>query len=252
MNDIPDGFEALTWHGVSARVRPEARDWVEEALRRGETLSQAAERSQRRRAASRATAADDDGAPWIARSCHVGSRLTRLLSGSGVRRGEPAPFRALRTSEELRSRGLPTPRVVAAAVHPSGPEPRGELVTEGIPDALTLADVLFDPERTGVAGSADRKEALRETGNVIRKLARAGIHHPGLNAENVILRWYAAPDAHVIELEDCRTTTGPDPKAASAMRRGLLRSIRKLERKSGIRIPPNEREILEAAVDGRS
>lgn len=250
----PEAFEVLEGSAGRIWVRPEVRSWAEGALARSESLHERAARSpDARRMSGRGVvfalpAPEGDAEGWVVRHYERGGSVARFLGDRYVRGGEPRPFREARVSERVRELGIPTPRVLAAAVYRGAVAYRGDLVTGLIPEALELAEVLFDPERTGVAGSADRKEALREAGNLIRKMAAAGIRHADLNARNILLRWYAAPDGFVLDLDRCRLGSGPDPRGARAMAQRLLRSIRKLERKTGLRVPGNEREILWEAL----
>ena len=250
----PHGFQELEEGRATAWVRPEASEWVRNVLERGDTLHQAAARSAGvqemagRGAVWVFSAPEGDAPGWVARHYRRGGSVASLLGDRFLRSREPRPFLELRASEEVRGRGLPTPRVLAAAVYPRGLHYRGDLVTELVPDAMELAEVLFDPERTGVAGGADRKEALQEAGQLIRKMGEAGVFHPDLNARNVLLRWYAAPDALVLDLDRCRVGSAPDRDAAGRMLMRLVRSIRKLAGKTGIHVPENEIQVLREAV----
>ena len=113
------------------------------------------------------------------------------------------------------------------------------------------AHVLFDEPRIGLAGSVDRKEALRETGALIHRMGRAGVHHPDLNAKNVLLSWSGgAPVGYVLDLD--RASVGPKQANVGAMVRRLLRSIRKFERRTGLEIPASEKELLVDVAHGGS
>ncbi len=254
--DPPDGFRTLSLDGTVVWVRPETVGWVELALERAGTLHQAAARTPDARAMEgRGTTwsipSPDDEPGWAVRHYRRGGRMAALLGDRYLRRGLPRPFQELRTSEEVRARGLPTPRVVAASVYPAGPFYRGDLVTELVPDALELGEILFDPERTGVSAAGDRKEALRETGRLVRKMAEAGVFHPDVNVRNVLLQWYGAPDGWVLDLDKCRVRRGRDRAGAARMGRRLLRSVRKWERITGTRLPESEKQVFRDSLEGR-
>jgi len=193
------------------------------------------------------------GAPpgrWFVRHYRRGGALGRLLGDRYLRVGLPRPFREVRASEAARARRVPTPRVVAAVTYLHGPVYRADLAVRWIPEAIELGDLLFDPERRGLSGAADRKEALREAGILIRRLARAGIQHRDLNAHNILLRWSGgAPEAYVVDLDRCRITEEPAPGAIPGMRARLIRSIRKLERREGLEVPWGEFDVLVRASE---
>lgn len=261
----PDGFRALETEGARAWVRPEARSWAAGAIEEEGSLHRAAARDPRsRRIDGRGPvyvvpAAPDEveaalgrpGGGWVVRRYRRGGLAARLLGERYLRWGTPRPFRETRASVAARARRLPTPRVVAAAVYPKGFFYRGDLVTIEIPDAVELADVLFDPERRGVAGAVDRKEALAAAGVLIRRAARAGVYHPDLNARNILLQWSGgAPDAWLVDLDRCRVGEGSAPEAARPMHARLIRSIRKLEKKRDLQVPEGELRVLARAVRG--
>ncbi|MDX1567343.1 MAG: lipopolysaccharide kinase InaA family protein [Longimicrobiales bacterium] len=244
-----------------ARVlaRPEARSWVETALDRHETLHRAASsakggiRMEGRGTVYAVPAPPDEieaalgsgEGRWAIRHYRRGGWVAPLLGDRYLKVGTPRPFQELRVSDEVRRRKLPTPRVVAAAVYPSGIFYRGDLVTVYIPDSLELAEVLFDPRRRGVSSSIDRREAMAETGSLIRRMADTGVEHVDLNARNILLRWSGrAPEAHLLDLDRCKLRDGPLPRAARSMHDRLLRSIRKLEKKTDLRVAPGEIKAL--------
>ncbi|MFP3947693.1 MAG: lipopolysaccharide kinase InaA family protein [Gemmatimonadota bacterium] len=249
-----------------ARVlaRPEARSWVEAALDRHETLHRAASRAKDGiRMEGRGTVYAVPAPPdeieavlgsgegrWAVRHYRRGGWMAPLLGDRYLNVGAPRPFEELRVSDEVRRRRLPTPRVVAAAVYPAGIMYRGDLVTVYIPDSLELAEVLFHPRRQGVSSSIDRREAMTEAGSLIRRMADAGVEHVDLNARNVLLRWSGrAPEAHLLDLDRCRLADGPLPRAADAMCDRLMRSIRKLEKRTDLGLAPGEIKALTKGLE---
>lgn len=261
----PDGFVEVVREGARVWARPEARRWAERALDTHGTLHRAARRTpgavtrEGRGTVYAVPAAPDEveealgrvGGRWAVRHYRRGGLVARVLGDRYLRIGAPRPFREAEVSEAVRALGIPTPRVVAAAVYPAGIFYRGDLVTRWIPDALELAQVLFDPERRGVGGSVDRRDALAEAGGLIRRMARAGVRHPDLNAKNVLLEWSGSvPDAYLLDLDRCTVSEGPAPGAADAMRERLLRSLRKFEKRADLEVPPGELRALERGVTG--
>lgn len=262
----PEGFVELRHDGARLLVRPEARSWAESAVSGHGTLHRAAARESGGRSVEGRdpvylvearpdeveAVLDADPGRWAVRHYRRGGAVAPLLGDRYLRVGEPRPFLELRASEVARSRRIPTPRVIAAAVYPAGPFYRGDLVTKYVENAVQLARVLFDPDRRGLAATVDRRQALAETGALIRRMAAAGLHHPDLNARNVLLQWKGqAPDAWVVDLDRCRFEPDPVEGAADAMEARLVRSIRKLEKKSDLpAVPEGDLRTLSRAVDG--
>lgn len=261
----PEGFVELRREGARAIVRPEARGWAERALSGHGSLHRAAARESGgehlegrgpvylvpARADEVEAALDASPGRWAVRHYRRGGAVARFLGDRYLRLGEPRPFRELKASEAARARRIPTPRVVAAAVYPAGIFYRGDLVTRYVEGAVELAQVLFDPDRRGLSGTVDRRQALAEAGALIRRMAAAGLHHPDLNARNVLLEWTGqAPDAQVVDLDRCRVEPDPIPGAADAMHARLLRSIRKLGKSVDLPVPEGDLRALARGVGG--
>ena len=172
------------------------------------------------------------GPRWVVRRYFRGGFM-KALGDRLLRGGRPRSFVEVENSARIEELGFSTPRIVAAAVYPSGLLYRADLVTEFVPHARTLADVLFgktDPSGGRTTGDA-RREALACTAHLITSLSKAGVHHRDLNAENVLI----ARDANhvhatLLDLDGCRVAGPGSPVDAGGLRRRLARSIRKLER----------------------
>ncbi len=247
----PAGFDVVTRGSATVWVRPEARAWIESVLTTAPTLHAAGVRLGSAEMAGRAPVYEVPTSlgVWVIRHFVRGGSVASLLGDRYAALGTPRPFTETVTSETVRLRGIETPRVVAAAAYRAGIWYRGDLVTELVPGAEELAHVLFDEPRVGLAGSVDRKEALRETGALIHRMGRAGVHHPDLNAKNVLLSWSGgAPVGYVLDLD--RASAGSKQVEVGAMVRRLLRSIRKFERRSGLEIPASEKELLVDVAHG--
>jgi 3-deoxy-D-manno-octulosonic acid kinase len=163
----------------------------------------------------------------------------RVFGDRFLRAGRPRSFVELENSARIKELGFATPRVLAAAVYPSGLLYRADLVTEFVSDAPTLAEVLFHGHDTGGGRSAAevRREALVCAADLITRLAKAGVGHRDLHAGNILIA-REGQDVHAIllDLDGCRVAGPSDPVDAGALRRRLARSIRKLERTS----PPSQ------------
>lgn len=224
---------------------------------------------------------------WVVRHCRRGGALACWLDDRYLRVGTPRPVRELHASEELRRRGIATPRIVAAAIYPSGPFYRADVATECIQHAVDLAQLLFaapaskrGPEGRGVAPDAagaqrQRKAAgveawargplgavtagepdgalrvlaCRAAGALVWELGERGVVHGDLNAKNILLQRAAqAYRAYLLDLDRCRFVSERSPRARERMWRRLRRSLRKWEARTGRTLAPGEWEVLEREV----
>jgi hypothetical protein len=264
---LADPFRLIEKDGARIASRLEAVLWAEAAISGHGTLYAAAAASGGSRPMEgRATVYTVPSpvrheARWAVRHYMRGGMM-RPLGDRFLRALKPRPFRELAASETLRSRGIRTPRVVAAAVYPAGPLYRADLVTEFVPASEDLVALLFGGEALP-PGDSLRLEALEAAGRLVRTLAAAGGLHPDLNAKNVLLTRERGPLrgatgagallTHVVDLDRCRAT-GRAPSDAlrsrwtSHMSSRLSRSLRKWEEKTGRKLNPEEHEAFEDAV----
>ena len=230
------GFERIQVGKAQMLVRPEAGEWSRQAVLTFGSLYRAALDSAYQTLQGRGPVPvlrnpNGTGPPWVIRRYFRGG-LMRRLGDRFLRTGKPRSFIEVENSARVEALGFDTPRVVAAAVYPAGIFYRADLVTEFVPHARTLADVLFEEDGPwgGGHGGHARREALACTAKLITRLSRAGIHHKDLNAHNVLIA-RDAQDVHatLLDLDGCRLAGPTHPVEAGALRRRLVRSIRKLE-----------------------
>lgn len=270
-----EGFETVKGPGARALVRPEATPWVRMALEGGRTLHQAAAAHREAfrldgreplfvipaRVAVEGKASGHEEASgarasgekrWAVRHYRRGGRLLPLVLGDRyLRAGRIRPLHEVEASETARRRGIPTPRIVAAAMYLSGPFYRADLVTVFVPGATDLATTLLGAARKGLGGAMERRDALRAAGELIRQMASRGLLHRDLHAGNILLEWRgAAPRPHLVDLDRCRVMPDGGMTSPDSMQRRLRRSLRKWERRTGLRISEAEWKILERAVAG--
>ena len=115
----------------------------------------------------------------------------------------------------MRRQGLPVPRPIAARHRPAGLFYRADLITERVPDARPLAEVLQEralPERNWIA-----------IGSVIRQLHELGVHHADLNCRNILLD--AREQTWLIDFDKCDRR-----KPNGWMKRNLARLRRSIEK----------------------
>ncbi len=227
----------MTVGGAQIWARTEAVAWSRQAVSAYGSLYRAARDSADRTFRGRGpvpvlTNPEGVGPQWVVRRYYRGG-LMRPFGDRFLRAGTPRSFIEAENSRRIEDLGLATPRVVAAAAYPRGLLYRADLVTEFVPHARTLADVLFGGTGTsgGLIGRNTRREAMACAAELITCLAKAGVHHPDLNAENVLIaREGERVHAILVDLDGCRVVGPSFPGDATRLRRRLARSIRKLER----------------------
>jgi len=242
--NVPGGFEPVMGSGGWAFGLPTVLPWLRDVLASSATLhGWAAQHPERRTLTGRgqvfsvpAVAAGPEGAErWVVRHYYRGGAVARYLDDRYLAVGDPRPVRETNAVSEARERGIPTPSVVAGAVYPSGLFYRADLVTEEIPLAADLATVLFHHPDPPV----DAETALTAAGVLVRRLERAGVFHPDLNAKNIVLQPGAeGATAHLVDLDRCCPRVVGVPAPAYPMRRRLERSLRKFESQAGRLLPP--------------
>lgn len=240
-------YERRSARGATGLAATFAADWLEGVLRAGQTLfGWASERTDEVLRSGRGDIyAVDSPFPQVerlvVRHYRRGGLLAPFLGDRYLRTGPTRPEREARISAEARRRGIRTPKVIAAAWYGRGPIYRGDLVTEMIPDAATLADFLFSGDRR-----PDSENALTLSGRLIRSLEANSILHADLNATNILL---SGPEgalvAHVIDLDRARIV---DDHRDHPMLQRLERSLRKLGEASGMPLRENHLHVLRASV----
>lgn len=245
----PAGYHRV--HGPRAWgfALPEAKAWTEGLLGEGRSLrAAAAEHPEALEMRGRGTvrAIPAQGGRWVVRPYLRGGWVAGpLLRDRYLRVGVPRPLAEVRASAEARERGVPTPRVVAGAVYPGRLFYRADLVTEYVPDATELAEVLFGATPTDLEG---RIEALGESVRLVARLARAGVEHADLNARNILLkREGSGSRALLLDLDRCRIRKDGSPMAPGPMLRRLERSLDKLGTAAGRPLRAEERAVLRGA-----
>ncbi len=196
--------------------------------------------------------AEETGTRWAVRHYTRGGRIVPLLLDDRYLLSRRIrPFHEAEASEAARMRGIPTPRVLAAAMYPAGIFYRADLVTEFVSGASDLVEVLFDTRRKGAGGAGERLDALRAAGELVRRMAAAGLRHRDMHARNVLLEWKgAAPIPHLLDLDRCDVGPEGRPSSPHPMYRRLRGSLRKWEVRTGIRVSEREWSTLGQAVGG--
>lgn len=210
------------------------------------------------------------GGQWVVRHYHRGGALASLLGDRYLRVGTPRPVREYALGRALAERGVPTPRMVGAAVYPAGAFYRGDLVTERVEGARDLAAILFgaaalppvpgfasdsgsverarlashEPadaggvgaEAAGRAGGGEgavREAAMGAAGRLIRRAHDGGLVHPDLNLKNILVTAGPEPEAVLLDLDRGRLAGEVSDRARRRMLNRFWRSARKWERRTG-------------------
>ena len=134
----------------------------------------------------------------VLRTYHRGGMVRHLSTSSYVYTGgdRTRPFAEWRVTRALFNAGMQVPEPLAAAFERHGIFYTGALLTRRIPDAKPL------PEAAERMGSSD----WRALGQLLGEAAHAGLRHPDLNANNILLDaqgkfWLLDFDrAHIVDI----------------------------------------------------
>ena len=132
-----------------------------------------------------------------------------------ARVGESRAMREFTLLDWMRTQCLPVPRPLAARQCRSGLFYRAGLITERIPDARPLAEVLLD--------RALQEERWAAIGAVLGQMHSLGVDHADLNSRNILLD--AAERAWLIDFDKCKRRA-----SGNWMRRNLARLHRSFKK----------------------
>ena len=231
---LPKGYVGIRHNKTSAFALPTALDWTESVLSSESTLYEWAR--QNSPGCARGGRAEAyifpaqmniaDSTHWIIRHYWRGGVLGSQLNDRYLIARTPRPIAELWMNVEARSRGIPTPRIVAGTAERSGVFYRADLVTKWIPNTTDLASRIFT-----LSMSLDSQaDALIATGKLVSLLERKRVLHTDLNASNILLnKVEGVLTAHVIDLDRCKALSLTASAPHQLMRRRLEHSLRKLE-----------------------
>lgn len=158
------------------------------------------------------------GAGWVLRHYRRGGLPGKLIADRYLHwpTHRTRPWREFRLGQRLHAAGLPVPRPVGAHLARHGLVDTGDLITECVPGALSLADGAI----TDTLNDTDWQGA----GASIAALHQHGVWHADLNARNLLRRddgqWL------LIDLDRARPRSGQGWKQANLNR--LRRSLDKI------------------------
>ncbi len=276
---VPSPYVSTPVGSATLVSLPRAMDIAREAMEAAGSLYEAAQITPRidalqgRGIAYRVPDPLGDGEDWLIRHYRRGGAVASLLGDRYLRVGVPRPMRELKASAEARRRGIPTPEVITATVHPGPGFYRGDIITAFVPRSTTLADLLFRPPdgerwapiRSSFArdmeelwekdGSREKEAAVkrvrlaaaRTTGAVVRLAQDRGLVHPDLNLRNVLLQ--PSGDgfgAYLLDLDRARVEDRPVQSPTREQMLGRFwRSAAKLEEESGRTLSDEERAAFD-------
>jgi len=267
----PGGYVELELDDRRVWVWGEAAGWARSALSAAGTLHDwAAEQPGARTMEGRGLVWDvpapvpgpDGRERWAVRHYKRGGAVAApVLDDRYLAVDTPRPLRELRCSEVVRARGIPTPAVVAGAVYPAGIFYKADLVTEVVPRAVDLRELLFGEgadggtagggaETGGHGGGADPARALEAAGRLIRRMEHAGVYHPDLNAGNLLVTGSDPVEVHLLDLDRCQARDQGTPAPVGPMADRLRRSLRKLAGRADAPLPDQLRAALERGLSG--
>lgn len=252
---LPAGYEQVEVEGAYGFCTPAAVPWLRETLEADRIHEWASAQPSLRELQGRGRVfsvpapvlGPDRRKRWVVRHYLRGGAVASWLGDRYLHLGRPRPLLETLASAVARSRNVPTPAVIAGVVYPAGIFYRADLVTEEIPDATDLAEVLFGANPAAVSP----ENALRLTGRLVRSLERAGVLHRDLNAKNIVLEASGAElRAHLVDLDHCAARDSGVPAPAFPMRRRLERSLRKFGRNVGPPLSSAKWAALRAGYEG--
>jgi 3-deoxy-D-manno-octulosonic acid kinase len=187
---------------------------------------------------------------WVVRHYRRGGAMAGVLDDRYLRLGASRPIRELWASAAARSRGVPTPEVVAAVSYPAGPFYRADLATRYVEGSADLAESVLG---AGRGASEQRVEIWRAAGALLRLAFAAGVEHRDLNLRNILIqqRDDGPPTAFLLDLDRAVVHDQAVSNAVqSRMIQRLQRSRRKLESAAGVSTTAAELAVFEEAVRG--
>jgi len=260
MPTLPSGYLEIrsAGTGATAWVRNDTENvtWVREQFDAGLTLYEAARAVAHGRPAFHGRRPvftmqpGSTGAEWVVKryargglvASHLGDRFFRVFAWR--------PFLEAAVSEQLRVAGILTPRVLVAAVYPSGLIYRGDLITERVPASRDMASILFGADgKPPEPGPGSRRiDVLRGAGRLVRVLAEHGVRHPDLNARNLLFQEQGRDGVHLLDLDRCRVDSRDPDSLRERLSRRLRRSLVSWERRSGLQLDGEEWAALQTGL----
>jgi hypothetical protein len=244
--DVPPGYERRDIDATTLIARKDLVDVLAANLRESRLLTDFARQVPGARAMQgrqTAYAIAVGGTRIVVRRNHHGGAFRKLTGGTFL-----WPTRApheLKTSLLLRRLNVPTPPVVAIAMHRIDITATAEVVTEEIVGGQDFGAILLSTPPEG----DDRRKAWNAVRRLMKRLASVGARHHDFNVKNILLR--RTDDdlfgAYVLDVDRIAMDyTRRDAYAGNRAR--LRRSVEKWRDTKGARITDAEIEALRHTV----
>lgn len=151
--------------------------------------------------------------------------LLRRLTGDLFFFGN-RPFQELVVTEEARSAGVPTLKILAAIKQTGwGGWYQGYLITEYLPTTLDLIHYL-DQQPAGTK----RHQVIEQAAEAVRKIHQKGIYHADLHLKNFLVEGVKRAKVFLIDFDKSRIFASLAPSRRMKNLRRLDRSAEKLKR----------------------
>jgi len=240
------GYAKVRANGIRGLVIDQCHAALDRILAESTLYEYAASQPEARRYAGRAVAygisLGDECGNVVVRHAMRGGALAK--TGTDLFLPPTRGLRELINSMRLRVAGVPTPEVVAFVTYRAGLLlRRSDVATREIPESHDLSVVLKE-----MPAGEDRDSCLRAAAGLLGSLARAGAHHPDLNARNILVTWDTTDGAraHVLDVDRIRFHIPGDPMVSRANAERLQRSLRKLRALGEIVVSDREIELVAA------
>jgi tRNA A-37 threonylcarbamoyl transferase component Bud32 len=171
--------------------------------------------------------------------------LLRRLTGDLFFLGN-RPFQELVVTEEARSAGVPTLKILAA-IRQGGwwGWYRGYLITEYLPATLDLIHYL-DQQPAG----AKRQKVIEQAAEAVRKIHQKGIYHADLHLKNFLVEEGKRVKVYLIDFDKSTVFSHLGPSRRMKNLRRLDRSAEKLKRLGLSLIESDKKHFCHAYVAG--
>ncbi|GAB4338937.1 MAG: hypothetical protein Kow0099_13480 [Candidatus Abyssubacteria bacterium] len=158
----------------------------------------------------------------LVRTCRRGGVLGWVLGGLYLNLGTPRSLRELEVSEYARSRGIPTPEVLAAAYERVTPVfYKCALATRELQSGTDLKEALVAMARSPDGVSLEKwRRTISALGRLVARMHRAGIYHADLHLKNVFA---SGDELYVLDLDAAKIQ---NPLSELKKYRNLLRLYR--------------------------
>ncbi|MGD9843247.1 MAG: 3-deoxy-D-manno-octulosonic acid kinase [Steroidobacteraceae bacterium] len=178
---------------------------------------------------------NDSECHWVLRHYRRGGLIGKLIADRYLWWGAEATraFCEWRLLASLHAQGLPVPKPVAARYVRSGVSYRADLITEVIPQARTLAELL--------SAAPLNKQGWQQLGEIIARFHAVGVRHADLNAHNIVFD----ANQHIFLLDfDRGRICSVDPGWINHVLQRLLRSLNKLQAQRALHFQPSDWQHL--------